>query len=232
MALLGVALMLVASCQAKVDVATTVHTDGSGTVVVGVGFDDAAMSRIGNLRKQLRTDDLVAAGWRVDEPTKADDGFTWVKASKDFAEPSQVGPIMDELTGPDGVFRDFQLTRKSSWRSTDFSYAGTVDLTKGPEAFSDPQLAEVLDGDPFGGTLEAIEKEEGKPVAEMVSFTVGVDLPGNSKPAVWTPTLADQQPTSISLESSKKAGLPIVWIAVLGTIAIVAIGLVVVRSRR
>lgn len=200
---LVVVAIVVASCQARVDVATTVHDDGSGTVVVGIGLDDGALDRVGDIGRQLRTDDLAQAGWNVDGPVRGDDGFTWVKAAKDFTEPSQVGPIMAELTGPDGVFRDFRLTRKSSWRGTNFDYEGQVDLTKGPAVFSDPQLADALGGDPFGGTLQAIEEAEGKSVAEMVSFRVSVDLPGKAQPAVWTPGLDDPEPTSISLQSSQ-----------------------------
>lgn len=222
-------MVVLASCQARVDVNTTVHDDGSGTVVVGVGLDDGAMSRVGNLRKQLRTEDLVQAGWRVDEPTKGDDGLTWVRALKDFSDPSQLGPIMDELTGPGGVFKDFQLTRTASWRSTDFEYSGVVDLTGGPEVFSDPQLTEVLDGDPFGGTLQAIEEAEGKSVAEMVSFRVSVDLPGTSSPAVWTPSFTDEQPTSISLESSQRSALAGIWVIIAG-VAVVVVVIVVLRK--
>lgn len=227
--LIGVLGLVLTSCQVKVDVATTVHDDGSGTVVVGVGLDDAALERTGNLSKQLRTEDLVAAGWRVDGPTERADGFTWIRASKDFTEPAQVGPIMDEITGPNGVFKDFELTRKTSWRSTEFHYAGVVDLTGGPEVFSDPQLAEALDGDPFGGTLKSIEEDEGRPASEMVSFTVSVDLPGTSAPAVWAPGFSDQQATTVELSSSKRSGMAGAWVVVVGVVAIVG-ALVIVRK--
>lgn len=227
--LVVMALVVLASCQARVDVTTQVAADGSGTVVVGVGLDADAMRRAGDLEQQLRVDDLRTAGWQVDAPSPEADGFTWVRARKDFSEPSQLGEIMAELTGSDGPFRDFELKRSSSLLGTDYRYRGTVDLTKGPAAFSDPDLSAALGGDPFGGTLGAIEQAEGKPVAEMVQFRVSVDLPGASATKVWTPGFADASATHITASSSERGLFSRLWIV--GVVLIgVAIVLVLLRQ--
>ena len=47
-------------------------------------------------------------------PTKQADGYTWVRASKPFADPAQAAAVMNEVNGPDGAFRDWKVTQSSS----------------------------------------------------------------------------------------------------------------------
>ena len=79
---LGVVL---SACQMQATVDVDVQEDGSGTVRVGVSLDDEAAALAPDLREELRTDDLVEAGWTVAEPASEDDGLLWIRAEKAFA---------------------------------------------------------------------------------------------------------------------------------------------------
>ena len=87
--LLTTVVVLLCSCQAKVAVDARVARDGSGTIAVGVGLDDAALRHAGDLDAEARLDDLTAAGWTVTKATKETDGFTWLRASKPFHSPAE-----------------------------------------------------------------------------------------------------------------------------------------------
>jgi hypothetical protein len=224
--LLGLAVLT--GCQMHVAVDVRVEEDGSGAVTVGVGLDDAALRRAGNLDEQLRVDDLRAAGWYVAPPTREGE-VTWVRATKQFATPEQAAAIFAEISGPQGAFRDFEVTREESTFGTTYSVDGVVDLTAGPAAFSDPELTAALEGDPFGGTLQAIEAEEGRPIAHMVDFRVSTALPGEEIPEVFEASFVDTEPTVVDASSTQSSTIASVWIWVIA-IALGIIVLVVLRQ--
>lgn len=223
----AVALVLVVTgCRMQVAVDIAVDEDGGGMVTVGVGLDDDALDRVGDLRRQVRVDDLVSAGWEVSDPQKDLDGLTWIRARKPFRDPAEATAVLGELTGPDGAFRDFTVSRDDGLLGTTYRVKGTVDLTAGPQAFSDAELAAALGGDPFGGTLTAIEQEEGASVGEMVDFRVTVALPSAS-PRSYTASFDDDRPTSVDASStvSSPAATLLVWllIAAVGFAVLVAL---------
>jgi hypothetical protein len=222
-----VAIGLLVGCQVDLTVGIRVDEDGSGTVTVAAGLDDDALARAGNLEGQLRVEDLRAAGWAVTAPAREDE-ITWVRASKDFSSPGQAAEVLAEVTGPDGAFRDFEVRVDDGTFGSDYSVTGTVDLTDGPIAFGDAELAAVLGGDPFGGTLQAIEREEGRPVAEMVQFGVVVELPDDSSSRTFsfTSSFGEEQPTEIAASTSRRNG----WatFAIWGLVALVGVIVLVV----
>jgi hypothetical protein len=223
--LVVVAAVVLAGCQLDVHVDVVMEPDGSGIVTVAVLVDDDALARVGNLESQLRVDDLRASGWNVLEPARAD-AATSIRAVKSFATPAEGSQILDELTGPDGPFRDFDLRVDEGVLGTEYSITGTVDLTGGPHAFGDDELRAALGGDPFGDTVARIEQDEGRPVAEMVDFRVTVAVPGESQ--VYTPSFADEQATSIDVSHEERSG---VFVALLwGAVALVGVhGQIAVR---
>lgn len=206
-------LLLLVGCQVDVEVTVDVAEDGSGVVTVAVGLDPDALARVPDLAAQLRTDDLAAAGWTVAEPEERE-GRTWIRVSKPFEDPSQLPAIMAEISGPEGVFRDFELIRSHSFGSTSYELTGTVDLSQGVAVLGDAELAAALDGDPFGGNLELIEAEEGEPVTEMVTLTVSANLPGATSPAVVEPSFDDAEPTTLAAQSTVTETAPKVWVGV------------------
>lgn len=226
-------VFLVAGCKVDVVMDVAVHDDGSGLVTVSVGLDDEALALAGNLGRQLRTDDLVSAGWNVTGPAREGD-TTWVRASKPFSEPSAAAAVLAEVSAPEGPFRDFTVTRSEGLLGTEHSVTGTVDLTRGPQVFSDADLAALLGGDPFGGTLEAIVAERG-PIDDLVDISVRVDLPGGD-PVTTSASFSDASPTQVDVSSSESSTLAraglwfLVGVVVLGAAVVVAV--LVMRSRR
>jgi hypothetical protein len=218
---LVVVAVVVMGCQAKLTVHTTVDADGSGTVEVGVGLDAEAAAEAGDLAAQLRVDDLRAAGWTVTDPALGDDGYTWVRATKPFADPAAASAVLDEVNGADGAFGGWTVTRSSSPLRTSYSVTGDVDLTKGLETFSDAQLDQALGGDGLGGTVARIEAEQGRPISDMVDVEVTVSVPGASR--TYTPSLADPDATPVDVASSKATGLMSVVLVVLVLLVVVPI---------
>ena len=221
-------MLLLSACHVKVQVDATVERDGSGNVTVAVGLDREALSRVGDLRSQLHVADLEAAGWKVTGPTSASDGDTWVRASKHFATPAQLGEVMSEVNGPQGMFRDWKVSKSSSPWSTSWTATGTVDLSKGVEALSDPQLDRALGSTGYQGVIDDIEKREGKPIDQMVDVTVSVSVPGASK--VFNPTLGAAHPVPVRVTSTKVNGL-VGFTLLAVVVSIVAVVLLLLRSR-
>jgi hypothetical protein len=217
------AVVVLAGCQVKLTVDTKVQADGSGTVTVGVGLDDEALAKVGDLNSQLRVDDLRSAGWTITGPAKEADGFTWVRAAKPFADPAAAAKVMDEVNGADGAFRGWQVQRSSNPLSTSYSAKGTIDLTKGLATFGDTQLAQLLGGDPFAEAVKKLEAEQGRPISDQVDVQVTVEVPGATH--TYRPTLADAQPTAVAV-----SGTSINWggLAMAGAVAGLAAGLVLV----
>lgn len=237
---LAALLVLLSGCQIDVRVDTVVEDDGSGTVTVAVGLDDAALARVGDPDATFHVDDLRAAGWTVAPAERDGTDVTWVRATKAFSQPSEAGAVMTEITGPDGPLRDVALTKDASVARTTWRFAGTVDLTDGLAAFSDPEVAAALGGDPFGGNVQVIEAEEGRPATEMIDVTMTVDLPG-ADVKTFTPAFADAQPTSLATESTELFPVPFLGgeagggplgLVLLGAVAVaVVVALVALRRR-
>ena len=228
-ALAGVALVLLLSaCHVKVQVDARVSPDGSGTVTVAVGLDRDALSQVGDLREQLHVDDLKAAGWTVTGPTADSDGYTWMRATKPFDKPAQVGEVMSEVNGPDGMFRDWKVSKSSSPWSSSWTATGTIDVSKGVATLSDPQLDHALGSTGYRGVIDDIEKREGKPIDQMVDVQVSVEVPGGSK--VYAPTLGSAHPVPVHVTSTKVNALVGFTLLALGVSAL-AVVLLFLRSR-
>ncbi len=221
----GLVVALV-GCQVKVQVDTKVNPDGSGRVTVAVGLDAEAVAKVGDLKSQLSVDDLKKAGWTVTGPTKEADGFTWVRATKPFADPAEATRVMNEVNGPDGAFRDWKVTHSSSALSSSWSVAGTIDLSRGVATFSDAQLDHALGTNGYAEAVQELAK--GQPVSKSVDVTVSVEVPGAAK--LYAPTFADRQPTSVHVTSSRFTGAVGVLVVVVAITVVVGV-LILLRRR-
>jgi hypothetical protein len=233
-ALVLLLVLLSSACRVRTDVGVEVKENGSGTVTVRVGLDDDALKKAPNFQQALKIDDLTAHGWTVTGPAKETDGFTYVAASKPFANPDEAKKIFVEVSGESGPFRDFSITRSRSFAHTKFRFSGTIDFAGGLESFSDSQLAQELDGKPIGDDIKAIEQRINDTLDNVFQFHVAVRLPGDvtsnapgqaTNGAVWEPRLS--QPGAITLEASSSSTR---WFTIVGTIAAVvsALGIIVV----
>src|SRR5262249_43100380 len=137
--------------------------------------------------------------------------------------PEEATQILKQLTGGQGPFRDFAITKDSSIGSTTWKYDGTVDLTGGLTPFGDPKIAPALSGDAFGGQIAAIEQQEKKPATQMVALNLSVELPGGQKQE-WKPTFADPKPTQIAAQSTQSHPVPLLPAAAGNSLALLVIG--------
>jgi hypothetical protein len=241
--LAALAAMLAAACRVETTVEVVVSEDGSGEVTVVVALDAEALGRVPDVDDDgasdladvgalVRTDDLVAAGWAVDEPAEADGGGASLTLSRAFGTPAEADLILAELTGPDGALRDLHVTRSASFGRTELGFSGTADLSGGLEAFGDEGLAAALDGEPLGQDAAAIEAAAGVPLAEAVTVEITADLDEQSES--WAPRLGD--PPLAMASDATVYDVPVLVLAGVAVAAAVAlIGVLLVRllhSRR
>lgn len=203
------ALVLVAAgCQVDTVVTVDVADDGSGTVSVDVALDAEAVDQVPRLGRQLRTDDLEAAGWTVSGPDDVGADGRLIQATKPFASPAELSAVLGEV----GPITDATLTRDRPFAGVDFEFSATVDLSDGVEGFGDEALAELLIGLPIGRDVEALEEELGAPLTELTSFELVVLLPDGDRtervaravelgegPVVVTATTSETEPWAIGL---------------------------------
>jgi hypothetical protein len=223
---LAVVGLVLGGCQVAVDTTITIRADGTGQVVQAIGFDDAALARVGDLDQQLAVDDLEAAGWVVSAPERREDQWTWVTATKEVSDTTELAVAVSEISGRDGMVRDVAVGQSDTFLDRTTEFEATVDLSRGAAIFTDPELAAVP-GDPYGALLARIQAEEGVPIADMVDVTVSVVLPDGVTASV-TPALGDPaQALSARSEESKlseRGVQALIVLLVLGT------GLVVWRA--
>ena len=233
-ALVGVVILTSGACRVRTDIAIDVKENGSGTVTVEIGLDDDALAKAPNVEQSLRTDDLTAHGWTVTGPVKQADGFTYVSATKPFANPDEAAKIFVELSGKNGPFRNFTLSRTRSFAHTKLRFSGTVDFTAGLEAFTDSQVAQELDGKPLGDDIKAIEQRINDSLDNVFQFQVKLRMPGGvtsnaptqaTNGAVWQPRLSQAGPVMLDASTTTTR-----WATIIGSIAVAvaAMGLVVV----
>ena len=200
-------VVLAAGCQVQVATTVQVESDGSGTVTQAVGFDAAALARVGDLSQQLRVDDLRAAGWTVDDPVTEGD-TTWVRAHHDFADPDEANVVLAQLSGPDGPYKDLVVTRTSGLLSTTTRSPAPWTCRPGCRCSAIHSSTQTLGADGSGGLVPRIEAEEGRPVGDMVDVALTVDLPGADETVQGA---LGSGPQPIDVSSSTGHVLSLLW---------------------
>ena len=242
--LVSCALVLCASaCRVRAEVAVDVQADGSGVVQVTDELDPAAARRLGDPGR-LQLDDLREAGWDTSEPVRDEDGSLTVVARKGFDGPDQLATLLEEVGGPDGVFRDVRLEVDDRFGSTEYRFATEVHLTGSPEQFSDPLLAGVLDGMPLGRSAEELAAA-GADDPRAITLELAVSLPGGDlstggevvgRRARWAFPVTGGEPTDdevmvSSVASRGRTGVLVGVAAVAGAGAVAAVVVGLVRRR-
>ena len=236
--------LLAGACQVHGEVAIDVAEDGSGTVEVRVVLDREAARRVGDPATAIRLDDLRAAGWEVPQPERAEDGSVTLVGRRAFSGPDQLGPVLEEIGGAEGVFSAVSLRIDDGFGSADYEFATTVHLTGSPEQFSDGELAAALDGLPLARTPEELAAE-GADDPRAATLRVSVRLPGGTPRttgsvedgrATWTFPVTGGEDTTEQLEvssttSSGRTGQLVILAAVTGALALVALVLGLLRRR-
>jgi hypothetical protein len=178
------AAFLLAAGGCRVDAGVTISVQGSGGEV-GVRFeaDREAVSVLGSPRiitQGAQVADLRGAGWAVTGPRKTGAAGAVIQASKRFSRPSELGPLIDELSGPEGPLSGFRLDRDRGLTRVGYRLSGLIDLGRAGEALSgfgnDPDLARRLEaaGVDAGRVAELLAQR----AAEGFRLVVVVNLPG------------------------------------------------------
>ena len=232
-------LVLLTGCQVDIGVGIDAEPDGSGSVTATVQLDRDAAA-VSDLRANLRVDDLRRAGWTVTGPVRTKAGGEEVKAVKRFATPAEAGRAMDELSGKEGPFRDFELQRDRSTFTTRTEFTGTVDLSAGLAGFSDDELREVFGGSDFGVDLEELERQLGDTVDRVFKVRVAARLPGfidSNAPTeadngvVWQPKLGEKAELSATGQKTNPANVAGALIAGVAAVALL-VSLALARWRK
>ena len=223
-----------------VKVAMDVHADGRGRVEATFTLDRAAAREVGDLRGQLRVDDLVRAGWEIDGPEPVADGGVVVTAERKFDGPRDAARAIDELSGDAGPFRDFRVERDSTFLRTRTQFRGTVDLQAGLDTFGDEELRARL-GEPLGVDTETLRRRAGTALTEAFGFEVVVRLPGDvssnapakaDNGAVWRPKLGEDVELRARAEQWNAASIVFSGLALATGVATVLVVTGQLRRRR
>ena len=217
--LLLIVTFLVAACKVESSVVVNVEDDGTGNVGVSVELDSSASALVGDLEKQLRTEDLLSSGWKVSLPENLkEESKTVVLATKDFTSVDSIISVLEEIAGP-SVFSEVSLLSEKSFAKKVWTIEGKIDLSKGLSLLSDSALDQVLGGDLFGRTLEDLSFLSGCEAicdpADSFLMNFSVSLPGTKdndfNNDVWTVPLGDQTSTPFSTSSTVDYSKPKAW---------------------
>jgi hypothetical protein len=163
-------LWALAGCRVDAAVHVTAERDGSGTIEVVATADAELVAAAPGLAEDLRTADLVAAGWVVVPPAPTADGGLTVSFTHEFATPEEATALLAQVGGPSGPFQELTLAQDRSSTRVETSFDGAI-IVPGPEAFADADLIQRLSGAP----LAALLAQRGQTLAEVVQLSLRLD---------------------------------------------------------
>ena len=171
--------LLLAGCRVETTVRVDVEEDGSGQVVVVLDLDADAVQAAevggGTLEQRVPLADLQAAGWRVGQWERADDGSAKLTMSHSFAEPDEVSGIIEQISGPNGPLR-LALSRDESFYAKKFELTGIADLTQPAGTTTDQELVDRLVAE--GVDVGALDQRLLAELNESFLLRVAARLPG------------------------------------------------------
>ncbi len=230
MALVTALLVPLAGCRVEIDVDVVMDELGAGTVAVTITADAEVVDAAPGLADDVRTADLVEAGWNVDGPRPTDGGGLELVLSYAFSSPAEANVALAQLAGPRGPFVDPRLARVVDGRDVTYTLEGVLALADGLEAFADDELVALIGEVPYAAVLA----ERDLALDEVLDITLSVRLPGEVRKS--TGTEAEGALTwTVPLDGSSKSlvttsvveGPSNAW-GVVATVALVLLGVWVV----
>lgn len=216
-------VVVVASCKADTSLTVTVKPDGSGTVRARVTFDADAAKQVPPAT--IRLDDLSRAGWRVTRDAMS------ITIEKPFADAAALGPVLREVTGPDGVLQTASLTRDESFLAVKYALRVDVDLRGlGAHVTDDAALAQRLRA--AGVDPAAVDARLSGSLRDAVSVDVHALLPGGGA-RTWH--VAPGGHVDARATSTVSNGGRLWWLVAAGILVLLALLVAVlslVRTRR
>jgi hypothetical protein len=168
------AMLLLSSCRVDQTISLEVNRNGTGKVIVTAIANKAILDAAPELAADIRTDDLVAAGWKVDGPTPTEDGGLLLEISRSFKDPAEATVILGQVNGPRGPLQEAVLTRSGKDTNSVWTLAGRLEVNGGLQAFIDDAAFELLGAAPYAADIQEADLDLGAAVG--LNFTVS--LPG------------------------------------------------------
>lgn len=168
------AVVLLASCRVDQTVTLAVNPNGSGEVRITIVADAAIVAAEPGLAADVRTDDLVRAGWKVEGPDETDDGGLRIVITRAFATPTEATAVLGQVNGENGPLQGLTLARAGKDTNSVWTLTGTLRVAGGLEAFIDAAGRELLGEAPFSGEVS----DAGLDLGEAVGIEFVADLPG------------------------------------------------------
>ncbi len=225
--LVALAALVATACQVDVAVTVTLEDDASGQVAVDLILDEAASARVPELAAMLETGDLEAAGWTIGPVEETPTDGQAVSATKPFGTPAELQSVLDEIAGPDALFRDLAVFRNRPFGEVELGFGGVLDPSGGLEQFSDPDLTSTLGGFPLGIDLTELEAELGADPASMVTVQLEAVLAGQQDPdpAQWSVRMDQTETVRFAAASTMELEEPRRWVryAIFAAVAFVAV---------
>lgn len=172
-----VAVIALSSCRVEVTTNLSVKPNGSGNVTVTVTADKDVVAKAPELTTDLRFDDAVAAGWKVDGPTATDDGGYKLVLSHSFPTPEVANALLAQLNGPKGPLHDIVLTRSGKDTNSTWTLNGRLEVNGGLETFVDDNTLSLLGAAPYADAV----KRSNMDLGDAVGLTFTASIPGSVK---------------------------------------------------
>ena len=87
--LVGTSLLLLSACRVDIKLDVAADRDGAGRLTVTSDIDNEAATLVPGLAEDLRLDDLLQSGWKVEGPTQVNNGGLRVVLTYDFESPAE-----------------------------------------------------------------------------------------------------------------------------------------------
>jgi len=175
-ALAGLLLVAgLAGCKVDAQVDVTMHDDGAGEVKLTLTADAEVVSAEPDLARELRLDDVTAAGWTVGDPTPTPDGGLQLVLTHPFSSPAEANAVLRSLSGPNGPFRALAVSQVRSGARITSTLDGNIHVGPDLSVFADAQVASALGGAP----LKALLAEKNLTPSQALGITLRASLPGD-----------------------------------------------------
>jgi hypothetical protein len=166
--------LALSACRVDVTVDVDVSENGSGEIAVIVVADADVVAAAPGLAEDLRTDDLVAAGWSTEGAEPTPSGGLTITIVHPFDTPEQATALLSTLNGPSGPLQAISIQRVATISEITYSVTGTGRLDGGLDAFADPDLLATVGGTPYAEQIAA----SGAAAVDTVGVVLRVHLPG------------------------------------------------------
>ncbi len=171
------AAMLLTSCRVDQSVSLRVQPNGSGDVTVVVTADKDVVAKAPHLATDLRTDDLVTAGWKVSKPIATKTGGLTVTLVHSFKNPAEANVVLSQVSGANGPLHNIILSRTGKDTNSQWKLAGYLEVSGGLASFIDDAGLKLLGAAPYAADVD----EAGLDLGDAMGLSFTIQLPGELK---------------------------------------------------